>query len=203
LSHNILKAFIKIRRSVYREFATIFIEKTNTLELIKLLSGGDLRSIGNNNSLVDAIKDQEHFDRLFKCLFYKDRIVVMRAADAIEKITIANPSYLSKHKTQILKFVDTAVDKEFKWHLALLIPRMKFDKKEFIKIWGIMLMWAKDKSNSRIVRVNSLQALFELAKQEISLLPQFNLVLQQMEKENIPSLNARIRNIRKGFKFKV
>lgn len=165
--------------------------------LIKLLSGGDLRSIGNNNLVVAGIKNQEQFDELFKYLFHNDRIVVMRAADAIEKVTIANPSYLYKHKKEILKFTDTVVDKEFKWHLALLIPRLNFDKNEFIKIWGSLIKWAKDKSNSRIVRVNSMQTLFELAKRESGLLTDFTRVMLQMEKENIPSVNARIRMIRK------
>jgi hypothetical protein len=169
--------------------------------LIKLLSGGDLRSIGNNKAVVAGIKNQEQFDELFRCLFHNDRIVVMRAADAIEKITIVNPSYLFKHKNEILKFAETVIDKEFKWHLALLIPRMNLNKKESIKIWDILIKWASDNSNSRIVRVNSIQALFELAKSDTSLLPVFTTVLLQIEKENIPSVNARIRIIRKCFKL--
>lgn len=73
------------------------------LKFVKLLSGGDLRSIGKSNSIVPKVKNQNDFDELFKCLFHKDRIVVMRAADAIEKITVSNPLYLIKHKKKIIE----------------------------------------------------------------------------------------------------
>jgi hypothetical protein len=51
------------------------------------LTGGDLRSIGRSNEIVSSIKNQKEFDILFELLFSSDRILVMRAADAIEKVT--------------------------------------------------------------------------------------------------------------------
>ena len=127
----------------------------------KLLSGGDLRSIGNSNFIGSEVRGQNDFDELFKCLFHKDRIVVMRAADAIEKITINNPQFLAKHKIQIIELCNVSKDKELKWHLALMIPRLQLDTREFDKAWNTLTKWAKDKTNSRIVRVNSIQGLFK------------------------------------------
>ena len=83
----------------------------------KILSGGDLHSIGKNNSVISKIQTQTDFDNLFKCIFHKDRLIVMRAADTIEKITINNSQYLAKHKEEIIKLCHSAIDKEFKWHL--------------------------------------------------------------------------------------
>ena len=62
----------------------------------KLRVGGDLRSIGQVNDIIENIDNQAKFDELFKCLFHKERIIIMRAADAIEKITIKNPLFLEK-----------------------------------------------------------------------------------------------------------
>jgi cobalamin biosynthesis protein CbiD len=90
----------------------------------KILSGGDLRSLGVCNSVISKIKNQNTFDELFKYLFHEDRLVVMRAADTIEKITNHNPQYLTKHKEEIIELCNVAKDKELKWHLALLIPRL-------------------------------------------------------------------------------
>ncbi len=160
----------------------------------KILSGGDLRSIGKSDSVVLKIQNQNDFDELFKCMFHKDRIVVMRAADTIEKITINNPTYLTKHKKKILELCNTAIDKELKWHLALLIPRLHLDRMELGKTWNTLTHWAEDKRESRIVRVNSIQGLFELSKQEKSLTQDLNLTLLELENENIPSINARIKN---------
>jgi hypothetical protein len=46
----------------------------------------------------------------------------MRAADAIEKITLQHPEYLVKYKDDLLELCYVAKHKELKWHLALLIP---------------------------------------------------------------------------------
>jgi hypothetical protein len=170
------------------------------MQFEKILSGGDLRSLGKGSSVIFKIKNQNDFDELFKQLFHKDRFVVMRAADIIEKLTIRNPQYLTKHKKEILELYNVANDKELKWHLALLIPRLHLDNKEFGNAWNTLTNWAKDKTNSRIVRVNSIQGLFEMVKQKSELEEEFNLTLSELEKENIPSINARIAILRKKLK---
>jgi len=163
----------------------------------KILSGGDLRSIGKSNKLILKINNANDFDELFKYLYNVDRLVVMRAADTIERITIDNPQYLTKHKNEIIELCDAAKDKELKWHLALLIPRLNLNNREYEKAWVTLTIWARDKDNSRIVRVNSLQGLFEMTKQQSKSAKDFWLTLHEIEKDNIPSINARIKNIRK------
>jgi hypothetical protein len=56
--------------------------------------------------------------------------------------------------------------------------------------------WAKDKTNSRIVRVNSMQALFELSSQNKKFAKKFQQLIGDLQKENIPSINARIRKLK-------
>jgi len=55
--------------------------------------------------------------------------------------------------------------------------------------------WATDKTNSRIVRVNSIQGLFDLAKYRGDQEQAFDLILKELAKENIPSINARIKRM--------
>lgn len=163
----------------------------------KFLFGGDLRSIGKSNLVVSFIKNQKDFDDLFEYIFHKDRIIVMRTADVIEKITIENPEYLTKYKNRIIDLCTIAEDKELKWHLALLVPRLPLDSKEFGKAWDTLTNWANDKTNSRIVRVNSIQGLHEMLKHKNELTEDFSLTITHLEEENIPSINARIRKLRK------
>lgn len=162
----------------------------------KILSGGDLRSLGKSNSVLSKIQTQKDFDELFQCVFHEDRLVVMRAADAVEKITTNNPQYLTNHKEEIFELFSVAKDKELIWHLALLIPRIHLDKLEFGNAWNTLTNWARDKSNSRIVRVNSIQGLFEMMQQKKELEKDFSLTLTEIEKENIPSINARIKKLK-------
>lgn len=165
-------------------------------DFVNLLSGGDLRSIGKSNSVVSLIVNQQDFDELFKLIFLDDRLLVMRAIDAIEKITLKHPNYLIKHKHEILDLSTVAHDKEFKWHLAQIIPRLSLTPPELTKAWKLLTNWALDKNNSKIVRVNSIQGLFEMLKGNNELTQDFALTLTELEKEDIPSINARIRSIK-------
>lgn len=168
------------------------------MQLKKLLTGNDLRSLGKINSVISQIKNQQDFDGLFRYLFEGHRGVVMRAADAIEKITISEPSYLHKHKNEIIGLCHEAGHKELKWHLASLIPRLSLKGKQLSDMCNILKQWINDKDESRIVRVNSLQALFDLAAKHCYRMDDVSKLFDELEKENVPSINARIRNMRRN-----
>ena len=162
----------------------------------KILVGGDLRSTGQSEAIAQTIFDQANFDALFTLLSDDDRVVVMRAADAIEKITLQYPEFLSTHKKAIMHLSGSAFNKELVWHLALLIPRLQLAGKEFDNGYQILRSWATNRKNSRIVRTNAIQALFEMAQQNNSRQKDFNQVLSVIQRESIPSVNARIKKIR-------
>ena len=164
-------------------------------ELFRLLKGGDLRSIGRSNEVVRQIKNQNDFDNLFQYLFHEDRIVAMRAADVIEKVTLANGRYLNKHKIKFIELCKNNPNKEVRWHLALLVPRLILSNNELAEIWELLSLWALDKKESRIVRVNSIQGLFNILQKNKQFLEDFNLITANLGKENIPSINARLRKL--------
>ncbi len=161
------------------------------------LEGADLRSIGRSNDLVKLVRTQADFDRLFDFLFHSDRLKVMRAADSIEKITVKHPSYLKPHYKKLLALSSVAENKELKWHLAQLLPRMEMNNRERAGAWKILFNWASSPLESRIVRVNALEGLacLSVARQQDQ--EKFNQLLEKISKENIPSLNARIRKLKK------
>lgn len=162
-----------------------------------ILKGGDLRSIGEANKVVKEVNNQDDFDNLFKGFFHSDRKVVMRTADAVEKITIPKPEFLKKHKQEILALCNSAKHIELKWHLALLVSRLPLTEKETGKIWHILTEWVTNRKESRIVRVNSLQGLYNLLQANEELEQDFNLIVNEIIKEQIPSINARIRKFKK------
>ena len=167
-------------------------------DLINLLRGGDLRSIGQSDTVVQLINNQEQFDELFKLLFHSDRKIVMRSADSIEKISLNNKEYLKKHKKEILELCLKAADKELKRHLALLVSRLPLTDIELREVWELLAHWAKNRNESKIVRVNSLQALFTLLPKDDKLKDDFKFLLSGVERERIPSLNARIKKLKNG-----
>lgn len=121
----------------------------------------------------------------------------MRAADCIEKITVNKPAYLVKHKNEILRLSRTAANKELMWHLAQIIPRLRLATDGLRDGRKILRQWIADRSCSRIVRANALDGLFQLSQGNEQAEKEFSRILSDLEKENVPSLRARIRKIRK------
>ena len=160
-----------------------------------LLDGGDLRSISDSNEVISLISDQDDFDILFSYLYDNNRLIVMRAADSIEKVSRKQFSYLDKHKASLLDLMTEAKDKELKWHLAQLASRLKLNDNEQNRVFGMLKKWALDKDESKIVRANSLQALHEISCDNEVLAASFDEILGIVKAENIPSLNARIKKL--------
>ena len=161
----------------------------------KLLSGGDLRSIGLSNQVVAMVETQKDFDELFEGFFHPERLIVMRVADVVEKITLKNPSFLQKHADDILRLCDSAKNIELKWHLALLIPRLEFTVEGTARAWSIVSRWASDQKESKIVRVNSLEAVVKMSKKNPLLEADAQNIIHNLMSENIPSINARIKKL--------
>lgn len=121
----------------------------------------------------------------------------MRAADAVEKITIRNKHYLVPHKDQLLAVLKSADHKELKWHVAQLLPRIPLKKEEAQEVWFMLKHWCLNPNESRIVRVNALQGMFDLSVMFPELKNDFILTLNKIEHEPVPSLQARIRKLKK------
>jgi predicted thioredoxin/glutaredoxin len=164
-------------------------------EIKKLLIGGDLRSIGDSSKIIKLINNQNDFDLLFGFINSDDRLIVMRAADVIEKITRNKKKYLDKHKNNIIRLLEKATNKELKWHLAQIVSRLNLTSKDSYKVFSILKKWILDKNESRIVRVDALQSISEISKIDPTIKQELNQIICQIKTENIPSLNARIKKI--------
>ena len=168
---------------------------TNT-DFTNLLVGKDLRSVRQNSIVVASVRDQHSFDELFKLTLHHERPLVMRSVDAVEKITRNRPEFLEPHKSQLLSILKSADHKELKWHIAQLISRVKLTRTELEDVWHVLTYWALNRNESKIVRVNALQGLFDLSRINHHLNKDFLKTLAAMEHEMIPSIRARIRKLK-------
>lgn len=169
------------------------------LDIRALLSDGDLRTVGRAKEVIASVKTQHDFDQLFSLLYEKDRRVQMRAADIVEKITRNETNYLRKYKKQVFDLFLGAVHKEFKWHLAAMITRVKLSEEDLGTVWDKLYSWATSNQESRIVRVNSMHALFDLTMKfkDLGLQHELMQVLEILDQQDVPSIKARVRMIRK------
>ncbi len=162
---------------------------------IAYLEGGDLRSAAKAAELKDLIKTQNDFDIIFQFMHSKDRLLVMRAADVLEKISRDHPNYLVSHQNEILDFLHAAEHKEFKWHLAQMVARLKMTLPNREQVYKILTQWATDIVESRIVRVNALQAIYDINLEYHDKEKELQQLILKLKEENIPSLNSRIRKL--------
>lgn len=159
------------------------------------LLGGDLRSIAQADQVVASIQTQQQFDELFSFLYEGERLLTMRSIDAIEKITRRFPQFLTSHKKEVLEFSRRAANPEFKWHLALLLSRMNLSGLELDETFDLLASWALNTTESKIVRVNAIQALYDLSERNLIYKNDFCRVIDKVKGEQVPSLNARIRKL--------
>jgi hypothetical protein len=150
------------------------------------------------------VDSQEKFDLLFKLIFHHEKNIATRSIDAVEKITRNSPAFLDSHKKQIFALINDDPNIEIKWHLAQIISRLQLSPKEFKRMWTLLTHWAANPNESKIVRVNSLQSLFDLYMRtdDSRLLSSFRITVRNMERERIPSISARIRQLRKQYSRK-
>jgi hypothetical protein len=87
---------------------------------------------------------------------------------------------------------------ELKWHIALLASRIQWQKGDLEVVWHQLIAWASDTRESKIVRVNSLESLYVLAKCREELKTELTSLAVRIRKEGIPSLIARIKKLEKS-----
>ena len=165
--------------------------KSNILEL---LVGGDRRSIGRADEVATAVlKNMALFPALMKGWWSESSLVRMRAADATEKVTRNKPLLLDRYRKELLGLMAEAKQKELRWHLAAIVPRLSLDAKERTVVSSLLRGYLED--DSSIVKTSALQALADLAADEPSMQPEVIDLLRQSARDGTPAMRARSRKL--------
>ena len=158
--------------------------------IIEKLKGGDFRSIGNSNEVVEEVLNNPVlFDAVFKAMLNEDPLVRMRAADAVEKITRDHPEYLQPYKTDLIKYVAEVKQQEVRWHTAQMIPRLILTKEERTTSAEILFRYLED--DSKIVQTNALQALADLSTGDVVFRQKVFQVVEKLTKTGSPAVKNR------------
>jgi len=158
--------------------------------LLKILTGGDFRSIGRAEEVVETVlSDPSLFPVLMSGLTAGDALVRMRAADAAEKVTAKRPEWLAPFKQYLLNEVAKIDQQEVRWHAAMLFTRLELTAQEHRRVVSILKPWLADKS--RIVQTFSLQALADLSKRDPALRSDVKRLIEEKIKSWPPSVRSR------------
>ncbi len=162
--------------------------------LLKKLEGGDRRSIGRSGEVVsDVLKSPDLFAILVKGLDLADPLVRMRTSDAIEKISLKHPEYLRPHKKYLIEQAAESRQKEVRWHLAQILPRLSLNEGEESYLVDVLLTYFKDSSS--IVKTFAMQALADIAVHNSKLRPTVLHHLRDLTETGTPAMKARGRKL--------
>lgn len=156
----------------------------------QMLSGGDRRSPGRADEVVELMKAQpRRVKQLVECLWNNNPCVCMRAADATEKLTRTQPELLQRYKASLLGLMAEAKQKEVRWHLAVTIPRLHLTPSECQRVAELLEGYLDDRSS--IVKTCAMQGLSDLTRQDNSLRPPVMEMLRLLTRTGTPAMRAR------------
>jgi hypothetical protein len=154
------------------------------------LEGGDHKSIGRSEEVVAIVLENPVlFKDLIAGLSVDDSLVRMRVADAMEKISLVHPEYLWPYKAFLIEQAATSRQKEVRWHLAQVLPRLKLNQKDRERVVELLMSFFDD--NSSIVKTFAMQALADIARQDPTFHSLILTHLRELTATGTPAMKAR------------
>lgn len=165
--------------------------------LLDMLRLGDRRSIGKADEVMALVlRRPGHLPVLAAGLWHPDPLVRMRAADALEKVSRKHSEWLRPLRRELLALAATTRERELRWHLAQLLPRLALSVSQRRTLVSVLGGYAQD--SSVIVRVSAMQALVDLAAIDQGLRPLVHRRLRRALERGSPAERARARKLLAG-----
>jgi hypothetical protein len=162
--------------------------------LLEMLGGGDRRSIGRVDAVVALVRgDRRRLGELFGGMWAGDRVVRMRAADAVEKLSRQDASLLRGRGAKIVALLRVAKEPEMLWHLVALVPRLKLSAAERKR--AVEALRRCLESRSSIVKTFAMQALADLAREDAEMRGEVVEILQEALRGGTAAMKARSRKL--------
>ena len=126
-------------------------------------------------------------------LTHDDPVIRMRCADVAEKVSVAHPEWLKRHKQALLSFASTVQEKEVRWHMAQMIPRLELSPSEKRRAVALLFKYLED--GSQIVKTFSMQALFEMSAADAKLRARVIPILNDAVRNGSPAVRSRAKKL--------
>lgn len=158
--------------------------------ILRKLEGGDRRSIGRADEVAaEVMASPDLFAVLVSGLESADALVRMRAADAMEKASAKRPDYLQRHKKFLIRQALESRQKEVRWHLAQMLPRLELTPSETQRVYRLLLDYCNDASS--IVRTFAMQGLVDIAHGDSALRAEVTRHIEELTATGTPAMQAR------------
>ena len=140
-----------------------------------------------------VLESPERLASLVGCAFDGDASIRMRAADALEKISRHQREPLQPYVSVLLGLFEETEQQEVRWHLAVLLPRLRLDSSERRRT--VQTLQACMHAKSSLVKTFALQGLADLVWQDASLSPLALDLALSAERTGTAAMKARSRKL--------
>lgn len=130
---------------------------------------------------------------LWQAITASDPLVRMRAVDALEKVSATHPVVLEGHEFEILKDLSCSELPEVRWHVGLLIPRLRLAAGQLDL--AVTALERLQDDRSRIAQVNALDGIVKLAGQHPHLADRADAAMTRASRSPHASVRARVRRL--------
>jgi hypothetical protein len=163
--------------------------------VIRLLSGGDRRSIGRVAEVVDLVEQNpSFFHQVIEAFEVDDEVVRMRASDALEKLTRNHPEWIAPYAEAVWNAVGSDL-KEVRWHVAQMLPRVAQTPASKRRAMDVLTAYISDPSS--IVRTCAMQSLADLSVDDANLRRNVVQVIHDLVESGTPAMKSRGRKLLK------
>lgn len=101
------------------------------MDILRELAGGDRRSIGRADRVVALVlKIPALLDDVVAGFLHDDPVIRMRCVDVAEKVSVVHPEWFQPHKNAVLSPASMVEEKEVRWHMAQMLPRLQLSAAE-------------------------------------------------------------------------
>lgn len=117
------------------------------LDFLEMLSGGDLRSDGRSNEVVEIVlRNPQLLGKLIEALSVPDDVIRGRAADALEKVSRTRPELVQEHLPLLIKLAYNDKVPMVKFHIAMIFGNLKTSGEIFDQITYALFHLLRDES---------------------------------------------------------
>jgi HEAT repeat protein len=160
-------------------------------ELLRLLSGGDLRSDGKASSVADEVIEKPHLLlKLLEGLTESDSVIRARTAHALERISRSNPEMLIAHLPQFIDIAKRDQVPMVRWHLAMTLANLAVLQKQTDSIISALFDLLDDKSV--FVRSWSMASLTILGRRDRGKRAQIINRIRALQNDESTAIRARV-----------
>ncbi len=165
-------------------------------QIERLLSTGDRRTTGHVADVVELVMaEPARLEQVVNAIRIDNPGLRMRAADALEKISVLHPEWVLPYKKKLLEDYSEIEQKEVRWHLAQILPRLSLTAREREKVFELMISNLTAKSS--ILKAFSMQALADIALQDDRYREKVRTLIAELTAKGTPAMQSRGRKLLK------